>query len=170
MQSTLSPPNTPNQPSWMKAFQDRFSEAASSLNIETLDAFVGFYSEQAEFIDPFARLQGVQQIRASYLNMLTNLQGARFVCQEWAQANAAPDGSPRVVVTWTFLFRVRPTSPEVCIQGASWLEINPTSQRIDFHRDYWDASELLAAFPALGWLIRGVKKRVAAAGHVMEKS
>jgi len=28
----------------------------------------------------------------------------------------------------------------------------------------------LAAFPGLGWLIRGVKKRVAAASHVMEKS
>jgi steroid delta-isomerase len=170
MQSIVSSLGAMDQPPWVAAFQSGFSAAAESLNLENLDTFAGFYAQDAQFIDPFASLQGVQQIRASYLSMLTNLHGARFVCQDWAQASAGGNNSVRMVITWTFFFRIRPASPEVCIHGASWLEVNSISQRIEFHRDYWDASELLAAFPALGWLIRGVKKRVAAAGHVMEKS
>jgi steroid delta-isomerase len=155
---------------WAEAFREQFSLAASSLCASSLEAFVGFYDKNATFVDPFAELCGRAQIRASYLSMLTNLHQARFTCGDWAVAPKGHAGSIRMVLTWNFHFQVRPTSPNVCIPGASWLELDPTSRLITLHRDYWDASELLAAFPGLGWLIRGVKKRIAAASHVMEKS
>ena len=163
----LTPPD-PGQ--WVDAFQAQFSLAASSLSTSSLEAFVAFYDAEATFVDPFAKLCGRAQIQASYLSMLTNLHQARFTCEDWAMAPTGQTGSIRMILTWHFHFQVRPTSPHVCIPGASWLELNPTSRLITLHRDYWDASELLAAFPGLGWLIRGVKKRIAAASHVMEKS
>ena len=168
-----APPTAPtasNPVQWVDAFQDAFSLAAGSLSTSSLEGFVGFYAKDATFIDPFAVLCGRDQIQASYLSMLTNLHQARFSCGDWAMAPKRQDGAARMILTWDFHFRVRPTGPEVCIPGASWLELDPTSHLITHHRDYWDASELLAAFPGLGWLIRGVKKRVAAASHVMEKS
>ena len=168
--SNALPANASDQADWIEVFQNQFSRAACSLSVSNLEGFVGFYAADATFIDPFASLSGRAQIKASYLSMLTNLHQAHFTCGDWAIAPKAPDGAARMILTWDFHFRVRPTSAAVCIPGASWLQLNPTSHLIELHRDYWDASELLAAFPALGWLIRGVKKRVAAAGHVMEKS
>lgn len=170
MPSDDAPLNAPDPVEWVEIFQEQFSLAASSLSTDSLEAFVGFYDQNASFVDPFAELCGRAQIQASYLSMLTNLRQARFTCRDWAMAPRDQTGRIRMVLTWDFHFQVRPTSPNVCIPGASWLELDPTSRLIRLHRDYWDASELLAAFPGLGWLIRGVKKRIAAASHVMEKS
>ena len=165
-----APLSAPDPIEWARAFQEQFSLAASSLSASSLEAFVGFYDEEATFVDPFAELCGRVQISASYLSMLTNLHQAHFTCKDWAMAPRGQTGPVRMVITWDFHFQVRPTSPNVCIPGASWLELDPNSRLITLHRDYWDASELLAAFPGLGWLIRGVKKRITAASHVMEKS
>ena len=170
MPSDDVPMRAPGSVEWVGAFQQRFSLAASSLSTSSLEAFVGFYDKDAAFVDPFAELCGRAQIQASYLSMLTNLHQARFTCRDWAMAPRGRAGTIRMVLTWDFHFQVRPTSQNVCIPGASWLELDPTSRLVTLHRDYWDASELLAAFPGLGWLIRGVKKRIAAASHVMEKS
>jgi steroid delta-isomerase len=170
MPSDDVPMRAPDPVEWVGAFQQRFSLAASSLSTSSLEAFVGFYDKDAAFVDPFAELCGRAQIQASYLSMLTNLHQARFTCRDWAMAPRGRAGTIRMVLTWDFHFQVRPTSQNVCIPGASWLELDPTSRLVTLHRDYWDASELLAAFPGLGWLIRGVKKRIAAASHVMEKS
>jgi steroid delta-isomerase len=168
--SNDAPLNPPGPDRWVETFQDQFSLAASSLSTSSLEDFVGFYDKDATFIDPFAELCGVDQIRASYLSMLTNLHQARFTCEDWGMAPTGQTGSIRMILTWGFHFQVRATSPDVCIPGASWLELDPATRLITLHRDYWDASELLAAFPGLGWLIRGIKKRIAAASHVMEKS
>ena len=150
-------------------FQLQFSSAATSLSEDNLDQLLAFYSPEARFIDPFAELVGQAPIRASYASMFKHLHGARFVCQDWA--NAIDSGaSPKMMMTWLFLFKARPSSQETCIKGASWLELNPDTLLIDLHQDYWDASALLAAFPGLGWLIRKVKSRIANAGHVIEKS
>jgi hypothetical protein len=170
MPSDDAPLRAPDPVEWAQAFQAQFSLAASSLSARSLEVFVGFYDKDATFVDPFAKLCGRAQIQASYLSMLTNLHQARFTCKDWAMAPKGPTGTIRMVLTWDFHFQVRVSSPNVCIPGASWLELDPTSRLITLHRDYWDASELLAAFPGLGWLIRGVKKRIAAASHVMEKS
>jgi hypothetical protein len=154
---------------WLTDFQTSFAQAATDLNLQTLDRLVDFYVPEALFVDPFAQLRGRAAIRASYRSMLVNLHGAHFVCEDWAQLKTSGP-SPETMLTWQFRFKVRSHTPEVCIPGASRLRLDADRRAIAFHQDYWDGSALLEVLPAVGWLVRGLKKRVANASHVMEKS
>ncbi|MFM1928030.1 MAG: hypothetical protein RIR28_613 [Pseudomonadota bacterium] len=151
---------------------DDFLKAAASLGPQTLDTLVAHYHPEARFQDPFQTVTGREAIAAVYRGMFANLIEPRFTDLAVAVAPAqAPDGlGPCWAVRWVFRFRVKPGAPEQGIAGTSWLWLCPQTGLIKDHQDHWDASELFAAFPALGWAVRGLKKRIAAAGHVTEKT
>ncbi|MFZ9122626.1 MAG: nuclear transport factor 2 family protein [Burkholderiaceae bacterium] len=151
---------------------DDFLKAAASLGPQTLDALVAHYHPEARFQDPFQTVTGREAIAAVYRGMFANLIEPRFTDLAVAVAPAqAPDSpGPCWAVRWVFRFRVKPGAPEQGIAGTSWLWLCPQTGLIKDHQDHWDASELFAAFPALGWAVRGLKKRIAAAGHVTEKT
>jgi hypothetical protein len=163
---------------------DDFLKAAASLGPQTLDALVAHYHPEARFQDPFQTVTGREAIAAVYRGMFANLIDPRFTdlavavtpagspAPNPANANENAPGSPGPcwAVRWVFRFRVKPGAPEQGIAGTSWLWLCPETGLIQDHQDHWDASELFAAFPALGWAIRGLKRRIATVGHVTEKT
>jgi hypothetical protein len=153
-----------------------FLHAAANLGPHTLNTLVAHYHPQARFQDPFQTVTGRESIAAVYRGMFANLVEPRFtdlaVAVASASANENAPGSPGPcwAVRWVFRFRVKPGAPEQAIAGTSWLWLCPETGLIQDHQDHWDASELFAAFPALGWAVRGLKKRISASGHVTEKT
>lgn len=159
---------------------DDFLKAAANLGPHSLHTLVDHYHPQARFQDPFQTVTGRDAIAAVYRGMFANLIEPRFTdlavavapASATANANENAPGSPGPcwAVRWVFRFRVTPGAPEQAIAGTSWLWLCPETGLIQDHQDHWDASELFAAFPALGWAVRGLKKRISASGHVTEKT
>jgi ketosteroid isomerase-like protein len=116
------------------------------------------YATSARFKDPFNEVEGVPAIRAVFEHMYRTLEIPRFVVHD-----VVCEGD-QCFLTWDFLFRFKRTSPEVdqVVRGATHLHFG-SDDRITMHRDYWDAAEeLYQKLPAVGVLMRWLKRRASA--------
>jgi steroid Delta-isomerase len=117
-----------------------------------------FYTADARFKDPFNDVQGVPAITAVFAHMYRTLEAPRFVVRD---AVASDD---RCFLAWEFRFRFKRFAPAVdqSIHGATRLCF-AADGRIALHRDYWDAAEeLYEKLPAIGTLMRWLRRRAAA--------
>jgi steroid Delta-isomerase len=112
------------------------------------------YSANARFKDPFNEVQGLPAIQRVFDHMFTALIEPRFVIRD-----VLCEGD-QCFLSWDFLFRMRRfSSDEQCIRGATHLLL-AADGRIAGHRDYWDAAEeLYEKLPAVGTLMRWLKRR-----------
>ncbi len=113
------------------------------------------YSDDARFKDPFNEVQGIAAIEQVFAHMYVALNEPRFVVRD-----IVAEGS-QCFLTWDFVFRFKRFSPaqEQCVRGGSHL-IFGSDGRIALHRDYWDAAEeLYEKLPAVGVLMRWLKRR-----------
>jgi ketosteroid isomerase-like protein len=134
-----------------------------TLSPENLSALDRFYAPQAAFKDPFNDLVGREAIQALFVHMFETLEAPHFVVND-----RLLDGS-QVFLTWRFNFKVkgRPGWPMQTIEGSTYLRWSWDTEGaggwlIDLHRDYWDAAqELYEKFPIIGWILRGLRKKLA---------
>jgi ketosteroid isomerase-like protein len=115
------------------------------------------YAEDARFKDPFNEVRGVDAIRRVFEHMYATLDGPRFVVQE-----VMVQGD-QCFLSWEFRYRMRRfVNAEQCIRGGSHLQLGADG-RILVHRDYWDAAEeLYEKLPAIGALMRWLRRRARA--------
>jgi ketosteroid isomerase-like protein len=113
------------------------------------------YTPDARFKDPFNEVQGVAAITRIFEHMFDSLQAPRFVIRD-----AIVQGD-QCFLSWDFVFRMKRFSgAEQLIRGATHLRL-AADGRIAVHRDYWDAAEeLYEKLPAVGALMRWLKRRV----------
>jgi ketosteroid isomerase-like protein len=113
------------------------------------------YTPDARFKDPFNEVQGVAAITRIFEHMFKALEAPRFVIRDViVQAD-------QCFLSWDFVFRMKRFSgAEQVIRGATHLQL-AADGRIAVHRDYWDAAEeLYEKLPAVGTLMRWLKRRV----------
>lgn len=133
-----------------------FFEALSPADLPRLHEI---YRDDARFEDPFNQVQGLAAITAVFEHMYRTLHEPRFVVRE-----IVAEGD-HCFLSWDFLFRFRRHAPgrEQTIRGASHL-VFAADGRIALHRDYWDAArQLYEKLPAIGGLMRWLRRRAAAA-------
>ena len=113
------------------------------------------YTPDARFKDPFNDVRGVAAVTRIFEHMFKSLQGPRFVIRD-----VIVQGD-QCFLSWDFVFRMKRFSgAEQVIRGASHLQL-AADGRIAVHRDYWDvAEELYEKLPAVGALMRWLKRRV----------
>ena len=115
------------------------------------------YAANAYFRDPFNEVRGLPAIQRIFDDMFERLADCRF---EIVDAVSDHSGS---LLTWDMSFRFRGYKPDTPqkIHGASHLKFDPAG-KIAYHRDYWDAAdELYAKLPAIGPVMRWLKRRMA---------
>ena len=113
------------------------------------------YIPDARFKDPFNEVQGVAAITRIFEHMFQALEAPRFVIRD-----VIVQGD-QCFLSWDFVFRMKRFSgAEQVIRGATHLKL-AADGRIAVHRDYWDAAEeLYEKLPAVGALMRWLKRRV----------
>ena len=128
-----------------------------NLTPESVAQFPGFYAEDACFKDPFNEVRGVPAIQRIFTHMYQQLSEPRFaVLERIVDEHGA-------VLVWDLSFRFRSWERRETqrIRGVSHLKFNAAG-KVVWHRDYWDAAEeLYAKLPAIGSLMRGLKKIMA---------
>lgn len=128
-----------------------FFESLSPGDLQRIDTI---YAADATFKDPFNDVRGVPAIQAIFKHMFDALREPRFIVKE-----TVTEGD-QCLLTWDFTFRFRRFADATqCVHGATHLGFD-SAGRIAMHRDYWDAAEeLYEKLPALGALMRWLKRR-----------
>ena len=130
----------------------RFYESLGPTDVARLGEL---YADDAWFKDPFNEVRGVAAIARIFEHMFEQVDAPRFVVQETvSQGHAA-------MLVWDFHFAFRRPLPAGarCIRGCSHLRF-AADGRVVSHRDYWDAAEeLYGQLPALGVLMRWLRRR-----------
>jgi hypothetical protein len=145
--STAQPPASPAVARIVSFFE--------TLSPEQLANLSAFYTVNASFKDPFNEVRGVPAIEAIFRHMYVALDRPRFVVTD-----AITQGH-QCFLTWNFEFYFRrfDTTTLQTVRGGSHLKLTEDGL-IDLHRDYWDAAEeLYEKLPAVGSLMRWLKKR-----------
>ena len=133
----------------------RFYQAISP---ESIARFPEFYSEDAFFKDPCNEVHGGGAIQRIFSHMFGQVDAPRFVVTE-----QVVDAGGAMLI-WEFQFRVRRwgKGETQVIRGVSHLRFDAEG-KVNYHRDYWDAAEeLYMKLPALGMLMRGLRRALAA--------
>jgi hypothetical protein len=134
---------------------DQIAHYFETLTPQSVSALHNFYSASARFKDPFNDVTGVPAIQQIFEHMYVSLAQPRFVI-----TGQVVDGD-QAFLTWEFRFRFKrfDTQTEQVVLGTSHLVLD-AQQRIQLHRDYWDAAEeLYEKLPWVGALMRWLKKR-----------
>jgi hypothetical protein len=128
------------------------------LSIESVARFPEFYSEDAYFKDPFNEVRGLPAIQRIFTHMFRQVGEPRFV----VTGRVADEGGAMLI--WELYFRVRlwGRGETQVMRGVSHLKF-AADGKVDYHRDYWDTGEeLYMKLPALGTLMRGLRRALAA--------
>ena len=133
----------------------RYFETLSPQSVARLG---DFYADHAHFKDPFNDVHGRAAIARVFEHMFAQLDAPRFVISERVVEGQA------AFLTWDFHFGVRVWGRlhQRVIHGGTHLKFAPDG-KVLLHRDYWDTGEeLYAKLPVLGWLMRALRRRLAA--------
>ena len=126
---------------------------------EAVARFPEYYASDAYFKDPFNEVRGLEPIQRIFAHMFSQVAEPRFVVLE---SVVAENGA---LLVWELHYRRKTSSaqgPARVIRGASHLRFDAHG-KVVWHRDYWDAAEeLYAGFPGIGWLLRVLKRKLAA--------
>ena len=126
-----------------------------TLSPDQLALLPAFYAPQAVFKDPFNEVRGVSAINKIFSHMYVALDRPHFVVTD------AISQGDQCFLTWNFEFYFRrfDTTTLQTVRGGSHLKLTEAGL-IEVHRDYWDAAEeLYEKLPAVGSLMRWLKKR-----------
>ncbi|HIC2036133.1 nuclear transport factor 2 family protein [Enterobacter soli] len=136
---------------------DRFVDYYAGLDNQSIPALAGLYDMHAVLNDPFGEHSGLFAIQRYFTHLLTNVSTCRFAIDP-------PLGdTQRFAVTWTMYWsHPRIASGEIRdLPGCSMVEIQ--GEKIIRQRDYYDAGQMIYEhLPLLGWVVRGIKRRVGA--------
>jgi hypothetical protein len=140
---------------------DRLVDFYQTLTPEGVARFPEFYAEQAWFKDPFNEVRGVAAIQHIFSHMFRQVKDPRFVVTERVESANATNGT---MLVWEMYYRIGllGRSEVQVMRGVTHLRFDAEG-RVCYHRDYWDAAEeLYMKLPAIGMLMRGLRKVIAA--------
>ena len=129
------------------------------LSPETVARLPEYYANDAYFKDPFNEVRGVAPIERIFAHLFKQVSEPRFVVLERV---VAENGA---LLVWEMHYRLPlwwGKGEMQVIRGASHLRFDAHG-KVVWHRDYWDAAEeLYARLPGVGWLMRLMKRKLAA--------
>jgi len=133
---------------------ERYVAVMEGLRADNLDSLGSVLAERARFVDPFNDVRGVDAVRAVFAHGFEQCPSMRF-----SVLSRAVDGE-HALLRWRMTCGDLPS--DLVIEGMSQLTL-ASDGRVAEHVDYWDpAAQLYERVPLLGWLMRRIRRRLAA--------
>ncbi|MBB4862154.1 hypothetical protein HNP46_000992 [Pseudomonas nitritireducens] len=140
----------------MSAFLQSFAERFAALDASSLDRLGELYSADVQFQDPLHRVDGLVALRRYFEALYANVREVRYDFHGFDEV-----AQGRGYLRWTLTFRhprLAGGAP-IAVEGCSHLR---WGERVEFHRDYFDAGALLYEhLPVMGGVIGWLKRRLA---------
>lgn len=129
-----------------------FRALFNKLDKGNLDKLADLYSEDIRFQDPLGTVNGLDELTHYFAGAYANVVDCRF---EFGEAVVQGESAALPWVMHLRHKRIR-KGREVQVQGISHLRIR--DGRVYYHRDYFDAGEMLYEnLPIIGGVIRWIK-------------
>ncbi|MEE3169032.1 MAG: nuclear transport factor 2 family protein [Pseudomonadota bacterium] len=129
-----------------------FRALFNKLDKGNLDKLADLYSEDIRFQDPLGTVNGLDELTRYFAGAYANVVDCRF---EFGEALVQGESAALPWVMHLRHKRIR-KGREVQVQGISHLRIR--DGRVYYHRDYFDAGEMLYEnLPVIGGVIRWIK-------------
>ncbi len=123
--------------------QNKIQQWYQDLSPSNLNLIKDFYTEDAEFVDPFHHFKSRQMLLEIYVKMFKKLKQPRFNITKTFSKDL------EWVVFWEFTF-----NQKFFIKGMTLFVFN-SDQKIIGHYDYWDSiSEFWIKLPIIGPMIK----------------
>jgi hypothetical protein len=133
---------------------DSFQQVFAGLNAGNIECVNDLYAENVTFIDPFHEIKGLNALRGYFSALYQNVLSCQFRFGEvYAKQNSA-------MLTWTMSLRHRTLSRNnpIEVPGSSQIHFDG---KIYFHRDYFDAGQLVYEnLPLIGPVVQYIKHKV----------
>lgn len=136
---------------------ENFLATYQRLDLGKLQSLRSIYDRNVEFIDPFTRIQGLDDLLRYFESMYRNVISCEFDQQQRIGQEAL------WALTWKMTYRHPKIAKgkAITLDGCSVLKFNRETGKVLYHRDYFDAGAMLyEKLPLLGSLIRLVKRRM----------
>lgn len=132
----------------------RFFETLSPESLVRLPALV---TNDVLFRDPFNDVRGIDLMRRVFERMFADVADPRFV------VSAVACEGDIAFLRWRFTGRTRGSAGgPLSLEGVSEIHLAENG-RVSAHIDHWDAArQLYERLPLLGWVLRRVRRRLAA--------
>jgi len=130
-------------------------KAFNGLNKNTLHTLDDYYHEDIRFEDPIGSVTGLKNLKKYYKKMYENVKDIRFEFH-----NKIEEGNS-LVVFWDMHFQARGLNSGKPIQvtGNSHLEFDPQSNKVIYHRDYFDMGAMIyEKIPVIGRAVRWLRQ------------
>lgn len=140
----------------MSSFLQPFAERFATLDVTSLHRLDELYSQDVHFQDPLHRVEGLAELRRYFESIYLNVRELRY---DFYDFDEVAQGSG--YLRWTLNFRHARLAGGglISLDGCSFLR---WSERVDYHRDYFDAGALLYEhLPVMGGVIGWLKRRLA---------
>ncbi len=150
--TTASAVEVGSKNSAVPATLERFQTLFNRLDKGNLNKLPDVYSEDVRFQDPLGSVQGLDELTRYFAGAYANAISCRFDFSE-----PVVNGD-RAMVPWVMHLRHKRINKgrEIQVEGASHLGI--ADGKVNYHRDYFDAGQLLYEhLPLVGRVIRMVK-------------
>lgn len=147
-----------------------FISLYQSLNKDNLANLVDLYHPNITFIDPLHKITGLTELRAYFLESYGGVNSIKFTIHKVME----DDNEASIFWTMSFSSRKLNHGNIIHVDGISLIQFqNPlsnnksfsqsskTDNKILFHRDYYDAGQMLYEhIPLMGRVIAYIKKRL----------
>ena len=135
---------------------EAYITAFEALTPGRLDTLRAVCSGDVRFVDPFNDVRGIDAFIAVFRHMYQTLDDAVFEVTDRATGRDAS------YIRWTLSARRKGSSERFTITGMSEIHFDK-SRRATLHVDHWDAAaQLYERVPVLGWVLRRLRRFLAA--------
>lgn len=141
-----------SQDSAVPATLAQFTQLFNELDKGNLNKLSQVYSEDVQFQDPLGAVRGLDQLTHYFAGAYANAISCRFDFSEPVTHGAT------VAIPWVMHLRHKriKRGREIMVDGISHLSIR--DGKVCYHRDYFDAGQLLYEnLPLVGRIIRFIK-------------
>lgn len=125
------------------------------LSPELLVLIGGVYTDNAYFKDPFNEVRGIAQVKNIYLRRFSTYR------QPYMKVRQSFTGADGTALRWDLTFSLGAMTRT--ISGMTLLRLDYNG-RIEYHRDFWDATEAIyAKIPGMSAVMRYAKRKASVA-------
>ncbi|MDX1736924.1 MAG: nuclear transport factor 2 family protein [Alphaproteobacteria bacterium] len=142
----------------IKAYIDLFE----NLDIDRINKMENFVEPNVTFIDPFNHLTDLNALKRLLSKTLSDVQNPKFKVLAAVQLTEfESQNTATYCLKWHFSGHINKVGLWE-VEGISEIKLSQ-SEKICWHKDYWDASEhFYMKIPLLGTLIRFIRRRLQA--------
>lgn len=136
--------------------KEQFQETYQTLNSSNIDQIQNIYANNIAFIDPFHRVDGLIELKKYFQSLYQNVKEIDFSFGE------SVEQSDQIFLPWEMTLKHPKlnSGKSFVVSGGSLLKLD-ADKKIYYHRDFFDAGEMLYEnIPLLGNIIRTIKKKM----------